>query len=124
MHDNPSQSELIEAVKLFIEKTASPQLNGHAAFHARVASNVLGTLLRDLDARPKNEADEQKRLSSLLGNTGDLAQLNADLCEKIRSNEMTIETSGLLEHLKLTAIAQVKVDQPRYSGLKTALDTE
>ena len=43
MHDAPSQKEMLTAVKAFIDDTAMPALKGHAAFHARVASNVLAT---------------------------------------------------------------------------------
>ena len=124
MHDHPSPSELIQAVKNFIDETASPQLKGHAAFHARVASNVLATLLRDLKSRPQNDAAEQSRLKELLGMEGSLADLNSKLCERIRTGSMGTETVGLLEHLKLTAISQIEVDQPKYSGLRTALDPE
>ena len=124
MHNNPSPSEIIEAVKLFIDETAAPNLEGHAAFHARVASNILSTLLRDNEARPQNDADEAQRLTELLGKQGELPDLNRELCEKIRSGDVTIETPNLLEHLKLTAIAQLKVDQPKYSGLQIALDNE
>ena len=56
MHDAPSAKELIEAVKSFIDKTAMVQLTGHAAFHARVASNALATVLRELEQRPEAEA--------------------------------------------------------------------
>lgn len=122
MHDQPSVSELVQAVKSFIDETAGPNLTGHAAFHARVASNALATVLRDLEHRPANEAAEIARLISLLdaSESDDLASLNARLSEKIRSGELTSETPGLLEHLKTTTIAQVEIDQPRYSGLKTA----
>jgi len=124
MHNNPSPSEIIEAVKLFIDETAAPNLEGRAAFHARVASNILATLLRDNEARPQNDVDEAQRLAELLGKQGELPDLNRELCEKIRSGDMTVETPNLLKHLKLTAIAQLKVDQPKYSGLQTALDHE
>lgn len=122
MHDQPSVSELVQAVKSFIDETAGPNLTGHAAFHARVASNALATVLRDLEHRPANEAAEVARLISLLdaSRSDDLASLNARLSEKIRSGELTSETPGLLEHLKATTIAQVEIDQPRYSGLRTA----
>lgn len=122
MHDQPSVSELVQAVKSFIDETAGPNLTGHAAFHARVASNALATVLRDLEHRPANEAAEVARLISLLdaSQSDDLASLNARLSEKIRSGELTSETPGLLEHLKATTIAQVEIDQPRYSGLRTA----
>ncbi len=121
MHDAPSAKELIEAVKAFIDKTAAPQLAGHAAFHARVASNALATVLRELEIRPAAEAEEKARLEALLGTTGDSANaLNAQLCEAIRSGKMDLSTAGLLPHLKSTTIAQLSVDQPGYSGLRSA----
>jgi len=121
MHNGPSAKELIEAVKNFIDKSAAPQLTGHAAFHARVASNALATVLRELEIRPTAEAEEKARLEKLLGTTGESAnQLNALLCEAIRSGRMDLSTEGLLPHLKSTTIAQLSVDQPGYSGLKTA----
>jgi uncharacterized protein DUF6285 len=122
MHDQPSVSELVLAVKSFIDETAGPNLTGHAAFHARVASNALATVLRDLELRPANEAAEIARLKNLLDASegDDLAALNARLSEKIQSGDLTLETPGLLEHLKTTTVAQVEIDQPRYSGLRTA----
>lgn len=122
MHDQPSVAELVQAVKHFIDETAGPNLTGHAAFHARVASNVLSTVLRDLEQRPQSEPAERKRLLELLGDEADqtTAALNEMLSTRIKTGEMTPETPGLLTHLKATTIAQVEIDQPRYSGLKTA----
>ena len=122
MHDHPSVPELVQAVKNFIDETAAPNLTGHAAFHARVASNALATVLRDLSERPVAEAAERQRLMDLLGASEDLttSDLNRTLSERIRNGEMTADTPGLLAHLKATTMAQVEIDQPRYSGLKTA----
>ena len=122
MHDQPSVSELVQAVKNFIEQTAAPNLTGHAAFHARVASNVLATVLRDLEQRPQSEPAERARLLDLLGGNENqsTAALNQTLSARINAGEMTPDTPGLLAHLKATTIAQVEIDQPRYSGLKTA----
>ena len=122
MHDQPSVSELVEAVKSFIDETASPQLSGHAAFHARVASNALATVLRDLEQRPQAEAAERKGLIELLSGSEDqsTSDLNRVLSDRIRAGDLTAETPGLLSHLKKTVIAQVEIDQPRYSGLQTA----
>lgn len=123
MHDAPSTKELVEAVKRFIDDTASPQLTGHAAFHARVASNVLSTLIRELEQRPEAESAERARLVALLGAAPDtsLDDLNRDLCKRIQSGEMDLSSDGLLDHLKTTTIAQLSIDQPRYSGLALAL---
>jgi hypothetical protein len=123
MHDAPSPSELIAAVKSFIDDAAAPQLTGHAAFHARVASNVLGTLLRELSQRPAAEAEEAERLRALLhaGPGISVDAMNRDLCARIRNGEMDAATPGLFQHLKTTTIAQLTIDQPNYSGLKAAL---
>jgi len=122
MHNHPSIEELVAAVKSFVDETAGPQLTGHAAFHARVASNVLATVLRDLQQRPSAEAEERAGLLSLLGETNEenVDALNQMLSDRIRAGDMSVETSGLLAHLKRTTMAQVEIDQPRYSGLKNA----
>ena len=122
MHNQPSVAELVQAVKNFIDETAAPNLKGHAAFHARVASNALATVLRDLEARIENETGEAGRLRTLLGSdsTAGLDDMNRQLSAKIQSGEMDIATPNLLAHLKATTIAQIEVDQPTYSGLKTA----
>lgn len=124
MHDAPSARELVAAVKAFIDNTASPQLSGHAAFHARVASNALATVLRELDLRPKAEAAEISRLQELLDDSSpaSAATLNIRLSQAIRSGELTLATTGLLSHLKSTTIAQLSVDQPGYSGLSPTQD--
>lgn len=123
MHNQPSATEMIESVKRFIDETAGPQLSGHAAFHARVASNVLATVMRELEAAKSADAAELSGLQTLLNQpeTTDLDALNAALCDGLRSGDISLSTSGLMAHLKSTAIAQLSVDQPKYSGLKTAL---
>jgi len=125
MHDAPSPSELIAAVKSFIDDAAAPQLTGHAAFHARVASNVLATLLRELEQRPSAERGEFERLRSILDAPQDatLDGMNRDLCERIRDGRIGAATPGLFKHLKTTTINQLSIDQPNYSGLKAARST-
>lgn len=121
MHDAPSAKELIEAVKSFLDKTAMVQLQGHAAFHARVASNALATVLREMEQRPAAEARERDRLQALLkSHEADVGKLNRQLCEEIQVGRVDLGTPGLLTHLKSTTIDQLSVDQPGYSGLRTA----
>ena len=122
MYSDPSISELIASVQNFINDTASPNLEGHAKFQARIASNVLAIVLRELEQRPRAEAAEIKRLQELLNNDSatDTAALNRELSTRIASSDMHLDTPGLLNHLKKTAIAQLHIDQPKYSGLKTA----
>lgn len=120
MHNHPSLKELIEAVKSFIDDTAAPAMKGHASFHAKVASNVLSTVVREIEAGPSAASEEKARLLGLLQATSDtdLDQLNRDLCDLIRVGEITPNTPGIIDHLKSTAISQLNIDQPHYSGRK------
>lgn len=124
MHTHPSLSELVEAVKHFIDETAAPDLNGLGKFHSRIASNVLATVLRELEQSQQATHTEIEGLAALLGSGTDQTALalNRDLCEKIASGEMDLRTPDLLAHLKRTAIAQLSIDQPTYSGLVTAME--
>lgn len=127
MHDQPSQKELIDAVKRFISDTAMPQLTGRAAFHARVALNVLDILSRDIANRKKNEEAELTRLQEFLEcyDPGlKLDDYNKMLCKKIANGEKGLDDPELLELLRQNAVEQLKVDQPKYSGLKTALQPQ
>ena len=85
MYDRPTLAELVAAVRDFIEQQAMPKLEGHSAFHARVASNALGIVLRQLEQAPEAESRERERLSALLGRDGGLEELNRELCARIRS---------------------------------------
>lgn len=123
MHDQPSQHELIEAVKRFISDTAMPQLSGRAAFHARVALNVLDILDRDVANRSNYEEKELERLHKLMETNErckTLAEINKLVCERIASGELGVDDTILLKLLKANAIDQLDVDQPKYSGLKIA----
>jgi len=39
---------------------------------------------------------------------------------RIAAGEITLETPGLAEHLKQTTLDKVAIDQPGYSGFKSA----
>lgn len=120
MQDRPSAEDLLLAVQRFIAETAAPQLSGHAAFHARVAGNVLDILAREMELAPGFQKSEKARLESLLGESGSLTDLNRLLCDKIAAGEMDLATPQLKEHLIKTTMGKLAIDQPRYQGYKTA----
>ena len=121
MYDRPEIGELVAAVREFLERRALPELEGHTAFHARVAANALAIVERHLLLGPEAEAAELQRLRALLGRDGSLADLNRELCARIRSGAMGLATPGLTEHLRATTLAKLAVDQPRYAGYLRAL---
>lgn len=120
MMDQPSMLELVRAVHNFLETKAMPELKGHTAFHARVAANALGIVVRELEQGPKATHTEKTQLVALLGHDGWLEELNRELCRKIREGAIDIESEALRQHLELTTLDKVAIDQPNYSGLKIA----
>jgi len=120
MMDQPSMLELVKAVQSFIETKAMPELKGHTAFHARVAANALGIVARELELGPKAANTEKAQLAALLGHDGSLEDLNRELCQQIRDGKIDIESEALRQHLELTTLDKVGIDQPNYSGLKIA----
>jgi hypothetical protein len=111
----------VTAVRDFLEQRAMPELKGHTAFHARVAANALSIVARELEQGTVAGDAERKRLVALLGHEGDLLALNRELCARIRSGSIGLETAGLAEHLALTTRDKVAIDQPNYGGLKRFL---
>jgi len=120
MQDQPSALELLQAVRSFIQDQAIPRLEGRAAFHARIAVNVLAIVERGLEHGPTHDATERERLEALLGRTGSLDELNRELCRRIRGGELDLDTPGLAEHLRETTLAKLAVDQPRYAAYRRA----
>ena len=116
MMDQPSALELVTAVREFIEKHAMPELQGRTAFHARVAANALAIVARELEQGPSANTGEHARLRELLGRDGSLDELNRELCHRIRSGTLAIDTPALAAHLVTTTLAKVAIDQPHYSG--------
>jgi hypothetical protein len=124
MQDEPTASELIQAVAEFLRADIAPQLTGHSAFKLRVAINALDLVNRQLTLSADSDAAEQHRLTLLLGVQGSLDQLNRELAERIRSGEAGLATPGLADHLWQTTLAKLAVDQPNYASFRREMDAD
>lgn len=122
MQDTPTPDDLLAAAIGYLREQAQPQLQGQAAFHARVAANALEIVRRQLALAPAAQAEEQQRLRELLGADGSLADLNALLCRRIADGAMGFDSPGLLPHLWRTTLDKLAVDQPNYPSYRRALD--
>ena len=49
-YGRPTASELLEAVREFLQGAVLPQTSGQLSFHARVAANAVAIVLRELNA--------------------------------------------------------------------------
>ena len=113
MITHPRTEELAQAVALWIDQIR-PSLDPRNAFLARVAANAMATIGREITLGPAAEAQAVRLMGEVLGTAGTHAELNAELCERIQSGEMTVETPGLLAALTVMARDQIAIDQPNY----------
>ena len=121
MHQRPDTEDLLAAVALFLREQAIPQLPAHAAYHARVAANMVDIVRRQLQLAPAADAEELQRLRALLQADGSLAELNARLCERIADGRIGLDTPGLAQHLWQSTLDKLAVDQPGYESYRRAL---
>jgi hypothetical protein len=121
LDERPSAAELIAAVADFIEKQAAPQLDAHTAFHAKVALNVLRIVEREIERDRRGGADDAElvRLRGLcrIGEDAGITALNRELCERIADGRIAIDDPALLEHLMLSVLDRIAVDNPKYASL-------
>ena len=113
MITHPRADQLTQAVANWIEQIR-PDLDPRNAFLAKVAVNALSTVERELSLGPAFEASATRRLAALLKHKGGHAELNAELCTRLRTGDLTVDTPGLVAALKASALEQLAIDQPNY----------
>jgi hypothetical protein len=118
MQDEPTPTELINAVAEFLRTEIAPMISGHNAFKLRVASNALDLVARQLTLASASDAAEMAGLQALLQTQGSLAELNRALADRIAAGEADLQTPGLADHLWQTTLAKLAVDQPNYASYK------
>jgi len=124
MQDEPTPIELVTAVADFLRDDIAPALKGHSAFKLRVAINALDLVARQLTLAGPGEDAERARLSHLLGEEGDLLDLNRKLAEAIGRGTLDLATPGVAEHLWRTTMDKLAVDQPNYASYRRELARE
>lgn len=122
MITHPRTEELAQSVALWLEQIR-PSLDPRNAFLARVAANAMATIGREITLGPAAEAQAVHLMGDVLGRSGTHAELNSELCERIRSGELTAGTPGLLAALTVMARDQIAIDQPRYQPEGTPAPT-
>ena len=96
----PTNREIVQAVRGWIEGSIKPEAQGHAKFEAVVAMNALGIVLRDLDADVRAE--------------------DKALAEALLSGATTLAEPGLLARLRRAVLDKCAIDSPKYAALAAA----
>ncbi|MFI5315572.1 MAG: phosphotransferase family protein [Myxococcota bacterium] len=119
--DMPRIDELVTSVRDYLRDDVMNATRGRTQFLARVAGNSLDVALRELAVGAKHRARQTERLRVLLGEGGELESLRWSLVRRLRENRIALDQPGLGEYLRGAVVNQVAIDQPSYSGFKTAL---
>ncbi len=119
--DMPRTDELVSSVRDFLRNDVMADTQGRVNFLARVASNSLDIVLRELTLGPAHQQAETARLEKLLGVKADLMTMRWQLVEAIRGDKISLTDEALKHHLRQTVVNQIAIDQPKYTGFKTAV---
>jgi len=113
----PSQemsfAEITQAIASWNQDEIMPGSKGLDLFKSRMARNALGIIERQLlwgDVFQSRQKQDLKKLG-----------LEQDaLCQDLRQNSALYEDDNIWEHLRLTTLERLSIDQPRYAGFKIA----
>lgn len=106
----PRVEELLGSVAEFLAGNVADELQGANAYLAKVAANSAAIAAREASLGPALLRAEQARLAALAGLR---EPTRAALAEALRA-DLSLDTPGLAEHLRLCVHGQLAIDQPGY----------
>ena len=128
MHDRPTIDELLRAVELLLDEQLMPALDGSPKYNARVATNVIRIVRRELQHEERQLDAEWRGLDLVLGPAGrpptlaatkqSLHERNSELSDRIRAGDAdTGDFRDLvLAHVRDTVDAKLEVSDPGWLG--------
>lgn len=108
-NDAPSAAQLLEAVREFLESDVMKNTEGRVHFHARVAVNVVGMVMREMELGPSLAAAHAERLR-LLGFATD-----SELASAIRDGALDDRLIEVREVVRATVADKLAVSHPGYT---------
>lgn len=109
-HDVPTATELVAAVREFLTGDVMEATEGRVLFHARVAANVLATVIRELELGAGQSAAHRARLASL-GVSDD-----GELSERIRAGGLDHRRDEVVAAVRASVADKLAVANPAYVG--------
>ncbi len=117
----PRADELLISVRDFLRVDVMGESSGRTNFLARVASNSVDIVIRELALGPAHREGELSRLQEFYNSSEGLEDLRWNLIHKLRDGNQSLDDDALKFHLRTTVANQVAIDQPKYTGLRTAI---
>ncbi len=110
-HDRPTASELVEAVREFLEHDVMAATSGRVQFHTRVAVNALNIVQRELEAGTTIADAHAARLASL-GYDDDAA-----LARAIRDGDLDDRYDEVKRAVQATVDDKLRVANHKYFAI-------
>lgn len=106
-------AEILNALIEWNKEKVMPGRKGHTLFEARVANNALGIAQRAAAWGGRFAERAAARLDGI-------DETHASLCTALRQGEAGIDDPQLWDHLRLSALERLAIDQPKYGGFRMA----
>ena len=121
--DMPRAGELVESVRDFLRDEVMLNTEGRTNFMARVASNSLDIVVREMQLGLAAKQQEKEILSVLVNEpaTADLSAMRWQLVKQLRQGQLDLSAPDLQNYLRNSVVNQIAIDQPKYSGFKRAI---
>jgi aminoglycoside phosphotransferase (APT) family kinase protein len=116
----PKTDELVESVSAFLINDVVAATDGRIKFLSRVASNSLQIVRRELTSEPALQINELRGLQALFQCEDSLGALRWRLVNALRDGQLDLNDVELATQLRNVTVNRLAVDQPKYSGFKTA----
>ena len=121
--DLPRADELLTSVRDFLRNDVMAATQSRLNFLVRVAANSLDIVQRELALGAEQREREQSRLQYFFASDEELVCLRWRLVHGLRDGSIELANEALQVHLRQTMVNQLAIDQPGYSGFKTATQT-
>jgi hypothetical protein len=108
-HDAPSITQMVEALREWMERDVITGTTGRLQFHARVARNMLAMIERELDLGKGHAHDHRARLANF-GCTDDF-----ELAAKIRTGELDDRYAEVRAQVEASVREKLAVANPTYA---------
>jgi hypothetical protein len=124
MQDRPTVAEFLTAIEQLLDTELVPHLTGSRQFYARVATNALRMVMRELDQEEDHLVTEWAGLNTLLPQAAApttrvalraaIHQRTEELCERIRQGEADTGPyrEQVLTHVRQTVENKLRVSNP------------
>ena len=132
MQDRPTVAEFLTAIEQLLETELMPHLTGSRQFYARVATNALRMVMRELEQEEVHLATEWAGLNALLPAAepptaraalrAAIHQRTEELCKRIRQGDADIGLyrDHVLTHVRQTVENKLRVSNPRWIDSPTS----